>query len=75
MSKCREAYEAQYPYPYTNRLDYETWQTAWNARGKLDAEICRTSGNPHQLQSIAESVWTLATAQHCAEAIEQEQCA
>ena len=47
MSKCREAFES-----YCEEIEIETslqnwtrWQAAWNARGKVDAEICRERGN------------------------------
>lgn len=73
MSKCKEAYEFCFGVTWDEGSPHcNDWQAAWNARGKVDAEICRAVGNPYQSQSTEESVWTTATANHCANAIEQE---
>ena len=42
MSKCREAFEqwcAEGDHEPTMQR-WHGWQSAWNARGKVDAEIC-----------------------------------
>lgn len=74
MSKCREAFKAHCK---ERMIDLEShyaidlyfdWQAAWNARGKVDAEIARTPVNGEQ-----DDI-TMAAKDRIAEAIEQEQC-
>ncbi|HNC91782.1 MAG TPA: hypothetical protein PL000_22890 [Anaerolineales bacterium] len=79
MSKCREAFEELYGKQELVRsitnpefyADFEVtrawryWQAAWNARGKVDAEICRNRIGPLDTAFDVE-------ARACAEAIEQE---
>ena len=67
MSKCREAYEKQYGEDFNpdHSPVASVWQAAWNARGKVDAEICRNRIGPLDTAFDVE-------ARACAEAIEQE---
>lgn len=47
MSKCREEFEKWFSEKNcvgSTNLVGAIWQAAWNARGKVDAEICRTEG-------------------------------
>ena len=61
MSKCREAFE-QWLCTTASQSPVDIWQAAWNARGKVDAEICRTEG------------FGSMEARNIYRAIEQEQC-
>lgn len=43
MSKCREEFEKLAKANWKpNDLDCLLWKAAWNARGKVDAGICRS---------------------------------
>lgn len=46
MSKCVEAFKAEFGYEFHHApaIVRQAWQAAWNARGKVDAEICREAG-------------------------------
>ena len=80
MSKCREEFEKQFDYDKFGNFHFHVWQVAWNARGKVDTEICL--GRADQYATAAESaeyirdadVWAHKQneAEDCAEAIEQE---
>ena len=77
MSKCLEEFERLYGKQTLDKtmqghyLDLEVarawryWKAAWNARGKVDAEICRNRIGPLDTAFDVE-------ARACAEAIEQE---
>ena len=77
MSKCREAFEkAVVEHIGPEALAHGTmsiyqaaeimWKAAWNARGKVDAEIARTPVNGEQ-----DDI-TMAAKDRIAEAIEKE---
>lgn len=66
MNKCKEAYETLFAEPWMqDRERSNLWQAAWNARGKVDAEICRNRIGPLDTAFDVE-------ARACAEAIEKE---
>ena len=68
MSKCREEFEKWFSEKNcvgSTNLVGAIWQAAWNARGKVDAEICRNRIGPLDTAFDVE-------ARSCAEAIEQE---
>lgn len=67
MSKCRESFISYYGDDIGD-LTYKDWQAAWNARGKVDAEIARTPVTGEQ-----DDI-TMAAKDRISEAIEQEQC-
>jgi len=75
MNKCQEEFLAQYKISNI-KMDlsdplnpchsvWRAWQAAWNARGKVDAEICRDRIGPLSTPYDIE-------ARECAEAIEKE---
>lgn len=68
MSKCREEFISKTGYtPEEYELAWYHWQAAWNARGKVDAEICKTIAHSDAAQQIG-----VISAFDCAKAIEQE---
>jgi hypothetical protein len=72
MSKCKEAYETLFAEPWMHERERSNlWQAAWNARGKVDVEICK-----EQSIRFAEAMNGKATygAVKCEIAIKQEQC-
>lgn len=69
MSKCREAFEqwcAEGDHEPTMQR-WHGWQSAWNARGKVDAEICKTIAHSEAAQRSG-----VISAFDCAEAIKKE---
>lgn len=72
MSKCREEYELCFGVKWEEDNPHcHDWQASWNARGKVDVEICK-----EQSIRFAEAMNRKATygAVKCEIAIKQEQC-
>lgn len=74
MSKCREEFEKHFgDDAFLPSLEsWHCWKDAWNARGKVDAEICRSHAERHAKIAPRNSILPKRALQSCAEAIEQE---
>lgn len=74
MSKCLDEFIKHHGLPPESLHEdaWKDWQAAWNARGKVDAGICRSKNpNPDQWSDTSEYVEKRVVLA-CAEAIEQE---
>ena len=70
MSKCRESFSSIYPLiPSGN--SYNVWQAAWNAATQNAADICLNESV--EIIGPGDEAYNMAI-NHCAEAIEKEQC-
>ena len=86
MSKCREEFDVS-SFANKDPRFLQVWQAAWNARGKVDAEICATYASDKWSLYKGRPPYTGAEdgranmfvqgqsdgADDCAEAIEKEQ--
>jgi hypothetical protein len=72
MSKCKEAYETLFAEPWMHERERSNlWQAAWNARGKVDVEICLSYQSSERFLSDYDQGIYYAR-NECAENIEQE---